>query len=80
MSLAEDPLANLDAWPARGRPRSGWGGVLLRQVRSAIFTALGSDYVRTAGQGSDRTAGGPDHALRNSLITVVTILGLSSAR
>jgi peptide/nickel transport system permease protein len=56
---------------------AGLGAVLLRQVRSAMITALGSDYVRTA-----RAKGLTDrqvvigHALRNSLIPVVTILGL----
>jgi peptide/nickel transport system permease protein len=56
---------------------SGFAAWVMRQTRSAILDALQSDYVRTA-----RAKGLPEqrvivrHALRNSLITVVTVLGL----
>jgi peptide/nickel transport system permease protein len=56
---------------------TGLSAVLMRQMRSSMLTSLGQDYVRTA-----RAKGLPDwmvvgkHALRNSLITVTTILGL----
>lgn len=56
---------------------SGFGAVLMRQVRSAMVESLQADYVRTArakGLGEARVVG--IHALRNSLITVVTIVGL----
>ncbi len=56
---------------------SGFGAVLMRQVRSAMVESLQADYVRTArakGLGEARVIG--IHALRNSLITVVTIVGL----
>ena len=49
----------------------------MRQMRSAMLDSLGADYVRTA-----RAKGLPErqvvwrHALRNSLLTVVTIVGL----
>ena len=49
----------------------------MRQMRSAMLDSLGADYVRTA-----RAKGLPErsvvgrHALRNSLITVTTLLGL----
>ena len=55
----------------------GFAAVLMRHTRSSMLTALGSDYVRTA-----RAKGLPEwqvvgrHALRNSLITVTTIVGL----
>ncbi|HEY2575925.1 MAG TPA: ABC transporter permease [Streptosporangiaceae bacterium] len=56
---------------------TGLAAVLMRQTRSAMLESLGADYVRTA-----RAKGVPEwkvigvHALRNSLITVVTVIGL----
>ena len=47
----------------------------MRQVRSAMVESLQADYVRTArakGLSEARVVG--IHALRNSLITVVTIV------
>lgn len=55
----------------------GFGAVLLRQVRSAMIASLGSDYVRTArAKGLTERQVVIRHALRNSLVTVVTIVGL----
>jgi peptide/nickel transport system permease protein len=51
--------------------------VVMRTARSAMLDALSADYVRTArakGLTSGRVVG--RHALRNSLIVVVTILGI----
>lgn len=51
--------------------------VIARQTRSAMLEVLGEDYIRTA-----RAKGLPNwrvisiHALRNALITVVTVIGL----
>jgi peptide/nickel transport system permease protein len=56
---------------------SGLAAVIMRQTRSAMLEALGTDYVRTArakGLGSGQVIFG--HALRNSLIVVTTIVGL----
>ncbi|MGH3380236.1 MAG: ABC transporter permease [Actinoallomurus sp.] len=56
---------------------AGFAAVLMRQTRSAMLDSLSADYVRTA-----RSKGLPErsvvgvHALRNSLTTVVTVLGL----
>jgi peptide/nickel transport system permease protein len=56
---------------------TGFAAVLMRQTRSAMLESLSADYVRTA-----RSKGLPErsvvgvHALRNSLTTVVTVLGL----
>jgi peptide/nickel transport system permease protein len=56
---------------------TGLSAVLMRQMRSAMLDTMGSDYIRTA-----RSKGLAErqvvlvHALRNSLITVVTVLGL----
>ncbi len=51
--------------------------VIARQTRSAMLEVLGEDYVRTArakGLSPRRVIG--MHALRNALITVVTVIGL----
>lgn len=56
---------------------SGLAAVLMRQTRAAMLDSLSADYVRTArakGLSRRQVIGG--HALRNSLVTVVTILGL----
>jgi peptide/nickel transport system permease protein len=56
---------------------SGLAAVIMRQTRSAMLEALGTDYVRTArakGLGGGQVIFG--HALRNSLIVVTTIVGL----
>jgi len=55
----------------------GLAAVVMRQMRSAMLESLGADYIRTArAKGmSEGTVIGM-HALRNSLITVVTVLGL----
>ncbi len=56
---------------------SGLAAIIMRQTRSAMIEALATDYVRTAqakGLGATRVVFG--HALRNSLIVVMTIVGL----
>lgn len=56
---------------------TGLAAVLMRQTRAEMIEALGTDYVRTA-----RAKGLREgqvvwvHALRNSLIAVVTVIGL----
>ena len=76
--FSEDPLANLEhmIMPAIVLG-TGLSAVLMRQMRSSMLTSLDQDYVRTArAKGlSERSVVGK-HALRNSLITVTTILGL----
>ena len=60
---------------------SGLSAVLMRQMRSAMLDSLGADYVRTArakGLSEWSVVGG--HALRNSLITVTTVIGLAARR
>ena len=74
----EDPLENLKRMimPALVLGTSV-AAIVMRQMRSAMLDSLGADYVRTA-----RAKGLPEravigrHALRNSLLTVVTIVGL----
>jgi peptide/nickel transport system permease protein len=56
---------------------TGFAAVLMRQTRSAMLDSLGSDYVRTArAKGLSEWSVVGSHALRNSLITVVTVIAL----
>ncbi len=76
--LFRDPVENLRRMilPALvlGNGFAAW---VMRQTRSAMLDALRSDYVRTArAKGLRETAVVTRHALRNSLITVITVLGL----
>lgn len=76
--LTEDPIGNLHhlVLPAFVIGTS-LAAVVMRQTRSAMLESLSTDYIRTA-----RAKGLPPrtvilrHALRNSLIVVVTIVGL----
>jgi peptide/nickel transport system permease protein len=74
----EDPIGNLEhmLMPAIVLG-TGLSAVIMRQMRSAMLDSLGADYVRTArAKGlSERSVVGK-HALRNSLITVTTVIGL----
>jgi peptide/nickel transport system permease protein len=76
--FTEDPVGNLQRMLLPTLVLGmGFAAVLMRQTRSAMLSALSADYVRTA-----RSKGLPEravvgvHALRNSLTTVVTVLGL----
>ena len=52
--------------------------VIARQTRSAMLEVLGEDYVRTArAKGLSPARVNGIHALRNALIPVVTVIGLS---
>jgi len=78
VALAADPIDNLRHMilPAIVLG-TGFAAVIFRQTRAAMLDSLGADYVRTArakGLGEREVVG--SHALRNSLLTVVTILGL----
>ena len=51
--------------------------ILARVMRSAVLEVLGQDYIRTArAKGLSRRRPLTDHALRNALIPVLTIIGL----
>jgi len=76
--LAADPIDNLRHMllPAIVLG-TGFAAVIFRQTRAAMLESLSADYVRTArakGLGERSVVG--SHALRNSLLTVVTIVGL----
>jgi peptide/nickel transport system permease protein len=56
----------------------GQAAVMTRMTRAAMLDVLGQDYIRTAkakGLGFGRVV--LKHGLRNALVTIVTILGLS---
>src|SRR3954468_17959813 len=78
VAFSDDPVENLRhlLLPAVVLG-TGLSAVLMRQMRSAMLDSLTADYVRTA-----RAKGLPErrvvgvHAVRNSLITVTTVIGL----
>jgi peptide/nickel transport system permease protein len=59
---------------------TGYAAILMRFVRAGLLEALGSDYVRTArAKGVNERWVVTRHALRNSLIPVVTVAGIQLA-
>jgi peptide/nickel transport system permease protein len=55
----------------------GIAAILMRQMRASMLITLGADYVRTArAKGLNERTVIVRHALRNSLITVTTVIGL----
>jgi peptide/nickel transport system permease protein len=78
VSFRAHPLGNLEhlLMPALVLG-TGLSAVLMRQTRSAMLNSLSADYVRTArAKGLSEGAVIGKHALRNSLITVTTVVGL----
>jgi peptide/nickel transport system permease protein len=76
--LAEDPVENLRRMvlPATIMA-TGMGAIIMRQTRSSMIEALSQDFIRTAqAKGVGQRAIVFRHALRSSLIVVVTIVGL----
>jgi peptide/nickel transport system permease protein len=60
----------------------GWSvvGIVARLVRSSLLEALGQDYVRTArAKGASERVVLINHALKNALIPVLTVLGFTFA-
>jgi peptide/nickel transport system permease protein len=77
----EDPVANLSQliWPAL-TVGYRYSAVAMRMTRSAVLEVLREDYVRTArAKGVAETAVIVRHALRNSLLPVVTVISLEFA-
>lgn len=77
VGFAEDPGENLRRMllPALVLG-TGLSAVLMRQTRAALLGQLSADYVRTARSKGVSRVREVRHALRNSLTTVVTVLGL----
>ena len=60
---------------------AAFASIIMRQTRSSMIEALNSDYIKTAwAKGLSPRAVIWRHALRNSLTTVITILGLQLGR
>ncbi len=78
VSVFQHPVANLEhlVMPCIVLAL-GVAAVLMRQMRSAMLISLGADYIRTArAKGLNERTVIIRHALRNSLITVTTVIGL----
>jgi peptide/nickel transport system permease protein len=78
VSLLDDPVGNLHhiILPSVILG-TGLAAVIMRQTRSSMLDSLSADYVRTAkAKGLRPSTVVGRHALRNSLIVVVTIVGL----
>jgi peptide/nickel transport system permease protein len=76
--FSEDPVENLRHMllPALVLG-AGLAAVVMRQMRSAMLDSLSADYIRTArAKGLDEWNVVGRHALRNSLLTVTTVIGL----
>jgi peptide/nickel transport system permease protein len=73
------PLANLDHMVLPVIVVAyGIAAHLIRQTRTSLLDTLGADYIRTArAKGLREKAVLGRHALRNSLLTTVTVLGLT---
>jgi peptide/nickel transport system permease protein len=79
--FAEDPWSNLKnlVLPAIGVAYVSVA-VYTRFVRSSVLDALSQDYVRTArAKGLDARRVVMSHVLRNALVPIITLLGLSTA-
>jgi len=81
ISLFDDPWGNLRQFgPASVVLALGPVAVMMRLTRSSLLEVLRADYVRTAfAKGLRNRVVVYRHALRNSLIPVVTVLGLQTA-
>lgn len=80
-SVFEDPVANLSQliWPAIAVGYR-YAAVAMRMTRSSVLEVLREDYVRTArAKGVGERGVIVTHALRNSLLPVVTVISLEFA-
>jgi peptide/nickel transport system permease protein len=75
--IYEDPIANLSQFILPAIAISVFTlAIVMRMVRATMLEVLGQDYVRTArAKGVKRKVVISKHALRNSLIPVVTVVG-----
>ena len=77
----EDPVANLAQliWPAIAVGYR-YSAVAMRMTRSSVLEVLGEDYIRTArAKGVNERRVVVRHALRNSLLPVITVISLEFA-
>jgi len=79
--LFEDPIANLSQliWPALAVGYR-YAAVAMRMTRSSVLEVMREDYIRTArAKGAAERLVVVRHALRNSLLPVVTVISLEFA-
>jgi len=78
VKLQDDPVGNLQQFlPAAGVLALGSAAGVMRLTRSSLLETLRQDYMRTArAKGLQERAVVFRHGLKNSLIPVVTVLGL----
>ncbi len=79
--LWDDPIANLAQliWPAIAVGYR-YSAVAMRMTRSSVLEVLGEDYIRTArAKGVAERRVVVRHALRNSLLPVITVISLEFA-
>jgi peptide/nickel transport system permease protein len=79
--LWDDPVANLAQliWPAIAVGYR-YSAVAMRMTRSSVLEVLGEDYIRTArAKGVAERRVVVRHALRNSLLPVITVISLEFA-
>src|SRR5713226_2927486 len=79
--LWDDPVANLAQliWPAIAVGYR-YSAVAMRMTRSSVLETLGEDYIRTArAKGATERRVVVRHALRNSLLPVITVVSLEFA-
>ncbi|WP_030902137.1 ABC transporter permease [Streptomyces sp. NRRL F-5126] len=80
VGLADDPVGNLERMVMPVLVLGlGLAAVVMRQTRSSLLSQLGADYVRTARSKGLSRGQQIRHALRNSLTTVTTVVGLQLA-
>jgi peptide/nickel transport system permease protein len=80
VGLADDPVGNLERMVMPVLVLGlGLSAVVMRQTRSSLLSQLNADYVRTARSKGLSRAQQITHALRNSLTTVTTVVGLQLA-
>ena len=78
VEITEDPIENLEQliFPALTLGLS-FSASVMRMTRSAVLEVLGEDYIRTArSKGLKEQTVMIQHALRNALIPVVTLIGI----
>ncbi|GAA3754202.1 ABC transporter permease [Streptomyces tremellae] len=80
VGLADDPVGNLERMVMPVLVLGlGLSAVVMRQTRSSLLSQLNAEYVRTAKSKGLSRAQQIRHALRNSLTTVTTVVGLQLA-
>jgi peptide/nickel transport system permease protein len=80
VGLADDPVGNLERMVMPVLVLGlGLSAVVMRQTRSSLLSQLNAEYVRTARSKGLSRFQQIRHALRNSLTTVTTVVGLQLA-